>query len=381
MSDHDALLQAILDAPDDDAPRLIFADWLDEHDDPERAEFIRIQCRLARLPFFSRRYPALNRRAEELLVANRRRWRLHWLDCQQIFRRGFVEELRISAALYFRLAQGIFEKLPLRWVHFTSHSAMSSVQWPDLTRLEGIEFCSGPFGDPGDWHYLEFPRLRWLKCTGLVPTAIFLRDAACPRLEALDLSSSPSPPDQWEAFVRIGRLRQVRAFALDAAADSLLPHRMRAAGARMLAEAGMVELRQLHLRGQLIGEGGLYHMSRSPSFAKLEELYLDNNDIGVIGPTGIEDLCTSSTLPRLRALSLANNPIGAFEIEELAAWPGLGQLRWLNLSNCNLTSDAVRPLAASPYFHSQLQLNLDGNRFTPEEMFPAESLLPSSSVS
>ena len=32
--------------PEDDAPRLIFADWLEDHGQPERAELIRLQCRL-----------------------------------------------------------------------------------------------------------------------------------------------------------------------------------------------------------------------------------------------------------------------------------------------------------------------------------------------
>lgn len=49
IADTDAdFLRAILAAPDDDAPRLIYADWLDENGKPERAEFIRVQCQLAR---------------------------------------------------------------------------------------------------------------------------------------------------------------------------------------------------------------------------------------------------------------------------------------------------------------------------------------------
>ena len=58
-------LAAILEAPDDDAPRLVYADWLDEHGQPERAEFIRVQCELAR-----RDDPALRRREAELLAAH-----------------------------------------------------------------------------------------------------------------------------------------------------------------------------------------------------------------------------------------------------------------------------------------------------------------------
>src|SRR5262249_9709898 len=47
---HEPFLRAICAAPDDDAPRLVFADWLDENAEPERAEFIRLQVRLAREP-------------------------------------------------------------------------------------------------------------------------------------------------------------------------------------------------------------------------------------------------------------------------------------------------------------------------------------------
>jgi len=48
MSDAAALLAAIRAAPEDDAPRLVYADWLEEHGQPEWAEFIRVQCQLAR---------------------------------------------------------------------------------------------------------------------------------------------------------------------------------------------------------------------------------------------------------------------------------------------------------------------------------------------
>src|SRR5215217_5840813 len=64
MSDAAALLAAIRAAPDDDAPRLVYADWLDEHGQPERAEFIRLQCERARPDD-----PALRRQEAELLAA------------------------------------------------------------------------------------------------------------------------------------------------------------------------------------------------------------------------------------------------------------------------------------------------------------------------
>jgi uncharacterized protein (TIGR02996 family) len=50
VTDRDALLAAVRAAPADDAPRLVFADWLDEHGEADLAAFVRVQCELASLP-------------------------------------------------------------------------------------------------------------------------------------------------------------------------------------------------------------------------------------------------------------------------------------------------------------------------------------------
>jgi uncharacterized protein (TIGR02996 family) len=47
-AEESAFLQAITDEPDDDLPRLVYADWLDERGDPF-GEFIRLQCERARM--------------------------------------------------------------------------------------------------------------------------------------------------------------------------------------------------------------------------------------------------------------------------------------------------------------------------------------------
>jgi uncharacterized protein (TIGR02996 family) len=49
-SDGDALFRAICEQPWEDTPRLVYADWLDENGQPERAEFIRLQIELAAIP-------------------------------------------------------------------------------------------------------------------------------------------------------------------------------------------------------------------------------------------------------------------------------------------------------------------------------------------
>jgi uncharacterized protein (TIGR02996 family) len=48
MSDLDALYRAILDRPDDDTPRLVYADALDDLGDADRAAFVRLQVEAAR---------------------------------------------------------------------------------------------------------------------------------------------------------------------------------------------------------------------------------------------------------------------------------------------------------------------------------------------
>lgn len=44
MSDETAFLAAIAESPGDELPRLVYADWLDERGEEERAEFVRLAC-------------------------------------------------------------------------------------------------------------------------------------------------------------------------------------------------------------------------------------------------------------------------------------------------------------------------------------------------
>src|SRR5947209_2077625 len=62
----DALLQGIRDNPGDDDLRLVFADWLEENGDPDRADFIRTQTELSRLPSGDPRQRALREREKGL---------------------------------------------------------------------------------------------------------------------------------------------------------------------------------------------------------------------------------------------------------------------------------------------------------------------------
>jgi len=132
MTTADALLADIIAQRGDDTPRLILADWLEEHEDPARGEFIRVQVELAKLPpcefgdtmaggarcFCGCRRCDLGRRERELFQANDIRT-LGWFGLPQpwagvarlecfdedspsypyaVCRRGLIAEIHCAAA-------------------------------------------------------------------------------------------------------------------------------------------------------------------------------------------------------------------------------------------------------------------------------------------
>ena len=52
----DAFHDALRDDPADVATRLVYADWLDDHGDAARAEFVRLQVRLSQAGYTMRIY-------------------------------------------------------------------------------------------------------------------------------------------------------------------------------------------------------------------------------------------------------------------------------------------------------------------------------------
>jgi uncharacterized protein (TIGR02996 family) len=80
----DALLDDVRQNPDDDVPRLVYADWIEEHGELERADFIRRQCRLARCAVQDPERVILTARLNELVGRHGWDWTegafLRWLQ-------------------------------------------------------------------------------------------------------------------------------------------------------------------------------------------------------------------------------------------------------------------------------------------------------------
>src|SRR5262249_2658905 len=115
MTHEEAFLEAIREQPDDDTPRLIYADWLEEHGQPERAEFIRVQCEKARLPEGSPRWFELSARGVVLCDKYLPDWLgpLRGSDSWG-FQLGFLQYLVLGASRVLQRGGELFRLAPIR---------------------------------------------------------------------------------------------------------------------------------------------------------------------------------------------------------------------------------------------------------------------------
>ena len=148
MSDREALLAAIRMHPDEDTPRLVFADWLDEHGeefDGWRAAFIRGQIAGARPKlhkWMARKWFAILPRDFEI-----RKGKYLWFHelphASASIVRGFIERVRCTAADWLANADTILAEHPVRRVRLTTWPEQNSYalnRWALGKKWPGIEF-------------------------------------------------------------------------------------------------------------------------------------------------------------------------------------------------------------------------------------------------
>jgi uncharacterized protein (TIGR02996 family) len=161
MADHAAFMRAILAAPDDDLPRLVYADWLDERGDP-RGEFIRVQLAIAGLadeprsstgletgwpkvrdPRDARRFADLRAREEHLLHDHAWTWSapLRSGGSGARFWRGFIDTVSCSAATFLAEAERWAESMAIRRLslHGLGGHATALTASPLLARVQSLQ--------------------------------------------------------------------------------------------------------------------------------------------------------------------------------------------------------------------------------------------------
>ncbi len=164
-----SILQAAKETPEDDTPRLILADWLEEYGCDARAEFIRVQCTLARIGPRSEQSADLKERKRALLHSNRRQWQRPLSKLGPVtFHRGL---LRLASYPYATRRKGVrAEQWPdERWA------------WVEWVRTGVLIDRYNPSISADDWWFLR-------------------------RVTGLDLSGSDLLPVNLETMVRLPQL-------------------------------------------------------------------------------------------------------------------------------------------------------------------------------
>lgn len=163
------LLRGILEDPIDDAPRLVFADWLDETGEPPDAllaEVIRLEVWLARA---DRRAADPGLSAAETAEYDRHLRRLAdvwWAHSYRWFRdtdradvdRGFLRAVRTDLRAFPDRAEAIFRRHPITEVHF--HDAGVDLEGDELVVRVTADWRHGNIGRAvrrGCWPLDLFP--------------------------------------------------------------------------------------------------------------------------------------------------------------------------------------------------------------------------------
>jgi uncharacterized protein (TIGR02996 family) len=338
-TDASALWRAVVADPHDDAPRLILADWLEEHDESERAEFIRVQCRLAALDDDAADRSALERRERQLWVKHRAAWRIPLpaliRDCP--FRRGFVHpRLDRNSKQFLRLDDDTLAHAPLWDVRLSLRGPTALdrlVAARGLSRLGGLE----------------------LDAAGLWPEHLteFLASPSLANVREFGLRGGPYTAEHVRAIADsplAGRLTRLTLSSAPAIGPS---------GAEVLAATAAVRnLRVLTLTNCGLGDAGLRMLLASPHLTGLKELQVPSNGLTAAAVRALREW---RHLRHLRVLNLFNNHLDDDGARVLSLCPAVERLNELDLGLNRIHRSGAESLAQSPFLMRVRRLSLLGN--------------------
>jgi uncharacterized protein (TIGR02996 family) len=368
----DALLEGIRADPDDDAPRLVWAD----REGGERGELVVLQIALASGRLARADRHRMRARERELLQKNGRRWsNLHDL-AEATFVRGFVERVTVKLPIFATEAKEIFARAPLAtdfelretsgsvnrfsgplaheaWAELAAAIARSfaAIGSPDRVRFlsaSPVVYESGDWADTGAVHRFDNELVDLVART---PELVGVRSLA-----VYDGSVDRDAFPHLQKLPRLGRLQIASALDGAGAAELLrtLPtlERLSLWGARdvrlvgrelerFLAAPELARLTELELHSQSPGDADLELLARSPRLTRLRRLGLG---FMRAGSAGVAALAASPHLLDLEELELIGAPLRDADIEVLARATFAPRLRKLGLAYAGLTPAIARTL-------------------------------------
>jgi len=329
-------LDPILARPDDDEPRLVYADALMERGDP-RGELIRVQCALARHDASDGDVGDVGRlrsRERALLKAHHATWTAtlpRTILTSFLFRRGFLEELVGSGDAFATITPARAEQAPLlRALSVGSGGRVGGLfANPDAAILESLSIHA-----PSDETIAalaaspHLPRLR-----RFAMEKAFLDGASVGALVSL-----PQPLEELHLGFD-GRISSAGNFVKQL---TTCPARA------TLRRLTVTQLRHLSPLGDA-----------AAALASLEQLTLENADLERAAMMKL-----AANLPRLQSLDVSEN-YSSYDLEALdaaALLAALPSLRWLRLNKLGLGDRQAIALAESPDASRLTRLDLGRNR-------------------
>jgi uncharacterized protein (TIGR02996 family) len=335
-------LRAIEADPDDDGIRLVFADWLEENDDPDRARFIRLQCD----PVGQSEQRRRGREIKALLKRHRAEWTagLPAWAAQEEFRRGFPNITRMTAQQFLEDAAAVRAVAPLDTLSLwllkgRERKVFASEHLGGVSRLS---VANAQLTDEGMAALTSSPHLG--------------------RLRHLDASRT------YNTNKDVNRLTDAAAVALAGADNLPALTGLHLAGFKTITVAGFRAIIESPRRAGLTAltiycrPGGpeVGELFRGPRYrlTGLRELWLLNCDLG---NDGAEALAGAAALANLRLLWVPEGKIGNRGAAALASSPHLSGLVELSLWKDALTDAGVLAILASKHLAGVRKLDLGEN--------------------
>jgi uncharacterized protein (TIGR02996 family) len=313
-AERESLLAAIRENPDDDTPRLVFADWLDEHGEPDFAAFIRLEIERDRLSRSDPRWKLLDEQSRAL--RKKVPSDIRAAGPLTITRRGFPKDLQTCL---FALRGGIDRLGPYApRLQLLLDGNIGPEQKAEEEAAGGGPDALGDafrsvFASPwvSEWVSLEMHNLRLTEARALAMTA----PGNLTRLEVLLIQDGAD--DDAVRVIGAARLPRLKRLELQEVMrrsgwdDPLLTP---AVVDTLLNSAVLTQLEYLGLWGNWLGDDQLRAIAESPRLTGLRALY----------PWPISG-STDGLLAILRS-------------------PNLAGLTWLNLSRIGLEPEIVELL-------------------------------------
>ena len=423
-------LLAAIRAADDDQPKLVYADWLEQQGEIDRANLIRHQCAVAAHPAWDRQRIEAQWEVDELLAAHAKTWRaqlpqfpgVEWLE----FERGFItsvavetsetlyareDELRAAAPIANVVLTKIDEPAPapdslgwLRTLRITQyyrikpHATDSLLDIAPEIELGNVSNHIGSFFEhrnkPMTSLVVDGPH----PVGGVIASELAKRPALAASLRELRIGTTfvdqdtgyySDPTMKVEGALEIAMLQLQHLEVLDVARQRItsrgLEELVKSLPALRELDCSGCELRTLDaLRTpgapivrlvashNSVASAGVTVLLTSPRTAALESLALDTCEVSA---AAIGALVKAPCWQTLRELDLSRNPLGATSAQVFAAATRPAHLHTLKLANCDFSEHTADELAACAWLDQLVVADFADNAIAQGMLHPSLRVL------